>query len=104
MSGAFGGLLAFLGALGLGLEYLARWALWLLIGSRAFKWSLATLEPTDNNFKEQRLERETIGGLAVFTLEISLLPSGFYVGFISVVVFVGAYVVREYLETEKKQP
>jgi hypothetical protein len=77
MSGAFGGLLQLLERLGVVVQTAARRGLWLLIGFRAYDWNLDTLEEDHRRFKEQRLSREALGGLAVTVAAFVVLPGAF---------------------------
>jgi len=72
MGGAFGGLLSLLGMLGLLVQKGCRIFLWLLIGQRAFDWSLGQFSCDHRKFNDQRFIREVLGGFVVVFLELAL--------------------------------
>ena len=98
MNGAFGGLLELVGQLGLGLQHLARWILYALIGKDAKKWILSDLNSMHKDFKDQRITREIIGIAAIFSIVLFL---HFGVALLIVLFFVVAIAVREHLEKNK---
>jgi len=105
-------LLGFLQLVGCGMQNIGRVIATFLIGSSAQNWSLATLPRTHKGFKEQRANRERVGGLTVFVLvmPVSWIVGGEYRrylfpivlimgGLLAAIAFAGLVLLRNTLES-----
>jgi hypothetical protein len=84
MNGLFGGLLGIFYLIGKAAQHVARYVLFLLIGSAAWKWDLSTAENKDisnrwNPYKEHRFIREFIGYFITHIFFIVVIAAILYI-------------------------